>query len=81
MRLLISEGDETLNQIHPQIDNYNKENLGIKMYILPVSFSSSAEKYIYYMFLLLKYYVTLLLTKELRTVSLQTEKVLEPNEE
>lgn len=47
MRLLISEGDETLNQIHPQIDNYNKENLGIKMYILPVSFSSSAEKYIY----------------------------------
>lgn len=47
MRLLISEGDETLNQIHPQIDNYNKENLGIKMYILPVSFSLSAEKYIY----------------------------------
>ena len=47
MRLLISEGDETLNQIHPQIDNYNKENLGIKMDILPVSFSLSAEKYIY----------------------------------
>lgn len=51
------------------------------MYILPVSFSSSAEKYIYYTFLLLKYYVTLLLTKELRTVSLLKEKVLEPNEE
>ena len=47
MRLLISEGDETLNQIHPQIDNYNKENLGIKMYILPVSFSLSSDIYIY----------------------------------
>lgn len=27
MRLLISEGDETPNQIHPQIDNYSMENL------------------------------------------------------
>lgn len=64
MRLLISEGDETLDQIHPQIDNYYKDNFGNNIYILPVSLHLSAEKKIC-MFFLLKYYVTLLLTKEL----------------
>lgn len=69
MRLLTFEGDETLDQIHPHIDNYNKENFGNKMYILPVSLPvslpSSAEKKIC-TFFLLKYYLTLLLTKELK---------------